>query len=635
MKKILSIINELFLNYGYPEEIIIKFNIRLDMKCIFYEKEYKPSIIIDDFNEKLRHCKIILYKANAKYEEIRIFYGRQLYLINRCLKEKKFEIIKDLISCATNGLITDFNNDFNYVEKQGKDIYKTMINNIKLYIGQQFIYNKIDIKNIYLKNQILISGNDENENNPLKIKENDYQGFYYYSTNIEENDILNIFFVLTQSIPTNSNILFCNKETSFREIKTFVIRAIYCQIHSLFIIFIPEYINNAQKIFLLKVLRSFALKEAFMMKSCLVTLFNLSDSEFHQSITKIYKMKLINLPYLLDFENKALEKELNVELISSSICGLGKSSFINNLKNKKKEIIYLPIGGEMTKGELISRILKSFEKVKIDMKKNYILHLDFTQTNNTEVIKDFLFKLIILKKIEIEENVIYISKNISIYIELANDFFSYPNKYKIVSIFTNPQIIRAIDKIKFTKKEDKENLKKVSVILNSFENNSIIENIPDFEKEHINEDYTQQLILKYLGIQNPNFYQIKSFVRILAFEFEKFNQCHAFSPEIFLENIHYLNMDKNEALSIRKLIVQYFINVTKHFTSGPFEDLIKTQEDTRLVLRKENLDKDFVEQMENKIEGITYNDIKPSLVVFNLDGGSVSILTTLPEEDQE
>ena len=83
-------------------------------------------------------------------------------------------------------------------------------------------------------------------------------------------------------------------------------------------------------------------------------------------------------------------------------------------------------------------------------------------------------------------------------------------------------------------------------------------------------------------------------------------------------------------------MVQNFINVTKHFTCGPFEDLIKIQDNTsRLVLKEKNLDKNFIQNMENQIKGITYDVIKPSLVVFNLDGGSVSILTTLSEEEQE
>ena len=195
------------------------------------------------------------------------------------------------------------------------------------------------------------------------------------------------------------------------------------------------------------------------------------------------------------------------------------------------------------------------------------MHIDFSQTNNTEIIKDFLFKLLILKKIEISENVIYIKKNIKIKIELANDFFSYTNEYRIFSLFMKTIVIRTINTFNFEKDEDKENIKKVSVILNSFKNNEIMSKVPDFEKDYINdENFTKGLILEYLNINNPNYYQIKSFIRILAFEFDKFNMCYGFYPEVFIENLKYLGMTKNEALNIRKLIIQYFINVTKHFT---------------------------------------------------------------------
>ena len=636
MTTILGIINKIFNYYGYPEEIEVWFNIRLDMKCTYSLKNYSPLDLIKVFKTKEGECFFILNKSNSKYDEIRLFYGKQLYLINKCLKEKNFDKIKDLISCVTNGLITEFNDNYKYSEEPGKSIYENMINNIKTYIKSQFEYNNKEIDNIYLNNTIKISKNNEDQNNPINIKENDYKGFYFYPSTIEENDILNIFIVLTKSIPMNNNILFCNKETLNDEMYIFLLRAIFCKSHSLFLIFIPEYINNTQKIYLVNQLRSMQ-KPSQMMQSCLAIIFNRSDSEFHQSIAKMAHIKLIEtLPYILDYENKSLEKEINVEIISSTICGLGKSTFINNKKNKRTDLIYLPIGGDMTKEDLTKRILTSFEKVKIEKNKDYILHIDFSQTNNTEIIKDFLFKLLILKKIEIGENVIYIKKNIKIKIELANDFFSYTNEYRIFSLFMKTIVIRTINTFNFEKDEDKENIKKVSVILNSFKNNEIMSKVPDFEKDYINdENFTKGLILQYLNINNPNYYQIKSFIRILAFEFDKFNMCYGFYPEVFLENLPYLRMTKNEALNIRKLIIQYFINVTKHFTVGPFEELIKTQDDTRLVLRENNIDKEFIQKMENKIEGITYNDIKPSLVVFNLDGGSVSILTTLPEDDKE
>ena len=632
MKNINNLINEIFLNYGYPEEIIVEFRIEVNVKCFLNLdnlKVYKEIELYNHFIQIKQKCDKILNKAILNSNEIRLFYGKQLYLINECLKNKEFDKIKDLISCATNGLIKEFNDDFIYVEDQGKDIYENMINNIKSYICEQFKFNKEQIKNIYLKNKIIIS-----DNSILKAQEKELKGFYFKMTLIDEHDILNTFLVLTKSIPVNSNILFCNNETTTQEINTFVLKAIYCQIHSIFAIFIPQYINNSQKIFLIKLLRE-RKKKSQMIHSCLLVFFNSDDSEFHQSILKIGIQGLMNLDYILDSCSHILRKEINVEIISSSICGLGKSTFINNNINKGKKI-YLPIGGDMTKEELTDRIVKSFEKIKIDKNKNYILHVDFTQTDNIEIIKDFLFKLLILKKFEINENVIYLRHNISIFIELANDFFDYFNKYRIFVIFEHIKSIKSIDKISFEKKEDKENIKIVSAILNIYENNQIIHKNADFEKDYIkDQERAKSIILEYLGIKNPNYYQIKSFIRILAFEFEKFNKCIGFSIESLEENFIALNKSREDAYNLRKLIVKYFINVTKHFTSGPFEELIKTQESARLILKAKNIDKDFIVQMEKRIEGITYKDIKPSLVVFNLDGGSVTILTTLSQKDNE
>ena len=637
MKKILDTINKMFFDMGYPEKILINIDIKNEMKCFYCDKEYEPQELYGFLYKNLFFYFETLRSFNNQFDEIRIFYGRQLYLINKFLKEKNFDKFKDLISCVSNGLIKNFNDNFIFNEKIGEELYSTMLNRIYSYIQRQFAFNNKKANEIYLINEIKINKNKENKNNLINIKEDDYKGLYYKPTNIEENDILNIFYVLTGSIPQNSNIIFCSKETSIPEINSFLFRVIYCQSHSLFLIFIPQYINNRQKIWLLKCFTSMANFEAKTMKSCLVILFNYSDSEFHKSLEKTENIEFIKLPYNLDFNEVKLEKEINAKIISSDICGLGKSTFINNQKNKNTQIIYLPIGGQITKDDLTKRILKAFENLKINEKFQYILHIDFTQTDNVEIVKDFLFKLIILKKIEIDENIIYIKKNIHIDIEIANDFYSYHNKFKILSLFHNPKIINSIGKLQFESNEDKENLKKVSVILASFDDGTISEKIPDFDNDYIdNPKKNKDLILKYLQIKNPNYYQIKSFIRILAFEFDKFNQCHGFFPEILKRNLKFLGVTKEESLSIRKSIVQNFINVTKHFTCGPFEDLIKIQDNTsRLVLKEKNLDKNFIQNMENQIKGITYDVIKPSLVVFNLDGGSVSILTTLSGEEQE
>ena len=372
MKTINNLINEIFFDYGYPEKMTINFTIKVNFKCFLNLQIFTPSGLITHFKNIKQKCERILNEAIAGSEEIRLFYGQQLYLINNCLKKKEFDKIKDLISCSTNGFIKEFNDDFDYLEDLERDLYENMINNIKRYIQNQFEYNKKFIKDIYLKNVIQKSFKNEEQNISIVIKENEYKGFFFYGTNIDEYDILNIFLSLTNSIPMNSNILFCNKETTTQEINTFLLKAIYCQYNSLFLIFIPKYINNSQKVYLIKLLRA-KRKEAQMTHSCLVILFNFEDSEFHQSILKIDNIKLIKLPNVIDIESMISKQEINAEIISSKMCGLGKSTIINK-QNINGEIIYLPIGGDLTKEDLTQRIVDAFEKVKIESNKKYIVH---------------------------------------------------------------------------------------------------------------------------------------------------------------------------------------------------------------------------------------------------------------------
>ena len=615
-------INILYNSHGYPEEIKIGFKISAaNIQCFYRSGEYSPNKLIIFFRIITDKINKLLFTFLTTDPELRFFYGRQLYLLNQHLKEKETDKVKDLISCQTNGLIKEFNKDFNfYRDDSGNNneekIYLIMLNNIKKYIKEQIQYNKKEIKNIYLKNSIKES-NDEN-NKFLS-------GFFFYPTNIEEYDILNIFNVLTKSNPMNSNLLFCNKNTPDQEIFTFVIKAIYCEIASLFLIFIPKYINNSQKIFLLKLLKINAEKISQMMKSCLIIMFNFSDSEFHSSIMSIKNIELMKLKSELKMEELKLD---NYHIVSSNVCGLGKSTYIRS-KKENKEMIYFPIGGELTNEDLNERIKTLIGERTNNRQKNYILHIDFTQTNNTEIVKDFLFKLLILKKIEIEDNVIYISPNIEIYIEISNDFYSYANSYKILNFDPKPIILNSIGPFIF--ENDDKKFKIVATMLHFYKNNRISNETPNFEKDCLkNANDMKKLILEYLDIKNPNYYQIKTFIRILAFEFEKFNECYGFSPNLLKQN-----MKADTAEEIRKLIIKYFINITKHFTSGPFEELIKIQDKTKLDLDPKNKNKELLKKLENKIEGITYKDIKPSLVVFNLDGGSVSILTTLSEDDRE
>ena len=51
-----------------------------------------------------------------------------------------------------------------------------------------------------------------------------------------------------------------------------------------------------------------------------------------------------------------------------------------------------------------------------------------------------------------------------------------------------------------------------------------------------------------------------------------------------------MKMTKEKALGLRKLIISSLIKITKYFTIGPYENLIKTQNNTKLVVNNSNND---------------------------------------------
>ena len=617
IKALNNIINKLYIIYGYPNNIEIKMNIKnIELICNYEEKIYKLKDLIFLFKSLKKHCKNIFNKYIGQYNELRLFYGKQLYFINYHLQQKDYDKIKDLICCSTNGLIRRFNDNF-YLDELKGDIYETMIKNIIKFIQEQLLYNNKKIEDIYLMNNIL-----NNQNN----KNNEHKGFYFFCSSIEDYDILTFYYNFTGRKPNNTNILYCNQDTSNEEIAMFMMRAIYCTLNSLFMIVIPEYLNNNQKSYIIKYLKGKSKKEAQMMNSCLIILFSLKDTEFHQSILKIKNINLINQT------QKSIQNDENqIGIISSKICGLGKSTFIDN-KNKNGKKIYLPIGGDMSKDDLIEIIKEKIPNNFNDESIKYILHINLTQTSEFDIVKDFLFKLLILKKCELKENVIYIRPNVQIFIEISNDFYNYLNIYKILAFFNEKPLLKINEHELILSRETKI----VSTLLANLENNNILNNNLDIEKDCINnKNINRNIIFKYLDIKNPNFYQVNTFINVLTCEFEKFNQCMGFSPSLLKENAPFMEMNIQEALELRKLIIESLIKITRHFTIGPYEQLIKTQDKTQAFLNYEGDNNKINELLKIKIDSITYDDIKPSLVVFNNDGNSFTILTTCSENEEE
>ena len=604
MIELTNILNKLYRYYGYPipEKIQIDVEKKI-IKCKVNKNDYKLNDLKNTFLNIYKNNEI--EKKIEKTQEIRFFSGKQLFLINSSLKNNKFNEIKDLICCISDGKIKNFKNGYKYINNL-EDKYDNMIKNIKNYLVEQLEYNKQTIENIYQNNKI--------SNNFIK----NLNGFYYY---LRGNDVelflLTMFFNITGKYPSNNNLLLCNKDTSFEEIQTFIKRAIYCEYQNFFVIAKCELLRLYKK---KKLIRELKNKSSVQTKNAIVIVFSEEESDFHKLISKLKNINVFQFEQY-NTKNKMDNSKENVEIVTSNCCGIGKSTYIENDINK--EIIYFPLGGELNRKQLVDRI--KTEIPNIDTNKNYIFYIILGQTKDIEILKEFIFKLLIFRRCDYNNNVKYLSSNVHIKIEIPNDFINYFTYIKFLLLYKIHNI-STLQNINLSKEA-----KIVTTFLSKYENNELLnKNIKSIDNEcNPSQNQCQQLILKYIGIDEPNFYQINIFIKILSHEFKIFNNCYGLSPKSLIVT--------GNSLDLRNIIINSLIKITKHFTIGPYEDLIKNQEKTRQILNSKEDEKDIYINgaLFLNINSISYDDINPSLVTFNKDENSITIITTCKEDTLE
>ena len=129
----------------------------------------------------------------------------------------------------------------------------------------------------------------------------------------------------------------------------------------------------------------------------------------------------------------------NIEVFISERAGYGKSKEIEDkIKSELKTYIYFPIGGDFTRKKIIQRLIDfNFPQKEIG---NYIIHFDLSETNLIELVKEILLKILILKKLDINEQIFYFGNELNIKIELPNGFYNYMDKFPILSLFKRVEI---------------------------------------------------------------------------------------------------------------------------------------------------------------------------------------------------
>ena len=424
-RKFIEKVNEIYNIYcllknlnisGYPEDITIEIKIN-NYISEFYGlgqkyKEYQSIIsILKSMLSNFRK-----YQING-YEEkplIRFIYGRQFNMIYNHLKRKETNKIEPFLMFLTNNLMKYSHIDFIY--KSNSNIYEDIINNSEKYLEELLLKNSLTLEQIYKDSLIY-----ENYN---------YKGVYMYFCKKIEKDLFQIYKYLTKKTPIAQNILLCTKETSNEELTAFLYRALLCEFNSCFIIGGIELLEFDQKNKILELLNNLFANKHDNMKSCLIILYTNNRTDIYKSLNLLRHKQDLNIK-TEDVESLKID-DSNAEIISSDKSGVGKSTQIRlEIDKARKTYIHFPFGGVFKREEVVKRLKSQ------NFSKNSVLHLDLYDTDQTELMTEFLFSILITKLYGQNEDMFYLSKGISIKVEIPNGFVDFINKFPILTLFPN------------------------------------------------------------------------------------------------------------------------------------------------------------------------------------------------------
>ena len=192
--------------------------------------------------------------------------------------------------------------------------------------------------------------------------------------------------------------------------QAFFNRAILCDYNILFIVEINDSFSDIQKNIMFTYIDTLLLykkekykksentKDIEYLNSCIIFIYERNSkenisflNEINRFETKVIEYKSLNKKdgnsfenYIKkeknidDLSNKSLifsfKKEIfeNIKVITSNICGLGKSYKIKKMiKNDKKNYFHFPLGGILTKVVIFEKLSRLLKKIKKENENNY------------------------------------------------------------------------------------------------------------------------------------------------------------------------------------------------------------------------------------------------------------------------
>ena len=640
---------------GYPKKLRVQVKLNKEQKgneTVFSTKYFmdlvqkeKPEDIKEILNGIFSELKKIQNEAYETKPLIRFFYGRKFNLLNDHVHKLNDSNIgfESFLKYVTNDSVEKFTEKF--VPENSPDIIRNNIIDCEKYLTELFDLNKLTLEKI-------------GESSLLKEKDK-YNGLYTYHCEKLELNLFQIYKHLTGNPPLAQNILLCNKVTYKEEIYTFIYRAVKCEYNSCFVIAGVENLEYELTSYMLELFDKFFQNDN-KINSCIIFLYTNNDAEISVNMAlKRYK-KILDID---ESYKKEKYEGTDIEIIQSDKSGIGKSTHIKQaIESKGKKWVHFPFGDVLKREEIINRL----KTLKVDDKS--VVHLDLYDTDNISLMIEFLFSFLILRYFGKDEDVFYLSKKVEIKIEIPNTFINFIEKFNILTLFniTEMKILELESLI--VPKEINSDIQIVSNYLKCLKEKKIADYdliIPGITPESLieisklvikykkskttfvtamdaqilNPEECQNLIFEMIKskITNPTYYQITSFINILAVQFKKFNQNY------FL-NAHNLKMSAKSIFHMRNYIIENFIEITKYFTEGAFTNLLKNQ-DIKHELLFGNYDrKQENKENENAVNNLakdqhkvmSFKNIDSTLVFFHEGvNESFSIITNKDPKDQE
>ena len=419
-----------------------------------------------------------------------------------------------------------------------------------------------------------------------------------------------------KKIPYAFNLLFCNNKCSEEKIKIFFNLAINCPTNNLFIIINPEKLEIEMEKILLNTFQNLLKPKNCKIESCIIFFYSNSNSYIIKQLKKVkidcgFLEKEPLLFRNMKFEKYDYLKDLDIEIVTSDSPCVGKTNYI--IEKISSENLYIPLG------DISENLIKVILEVLsiFPFKPNFYLQIfPYYNKKKREINSNFLFSFLILK---FYHTFNILKDNIKIFIEIPSEYKEdYLKDYPFLEIFRTKNLEfkdNFYENIIIQPKNFYSDI--VSNYLYLLDSGKINQNRYD-KKRQKNKENFHNLIMKYF-IKNskikPNLTQVDIFVSQIGNLLYSFENCEKLSPEnILLSGIEKLK-------SIREMIIIYYIQLMKKIITQSYESILEIQkialENQKMKGSSEQDKKKTAEKLNNKKNTISYENIKPSLILFN------------------